>query len=464
MKEWLTDKNIIKISTIIFALILVLTLFVFQYGVSDNGDLTGRLLHLGLYDSDGASGSGGYAFKFGVSGKVDTLTTADIPYALFTSFLSKDSFIPVLIPATIYILLLVAGFYLIIKNLISKYNWNNILLAVFVILVLGDVGYTAFLNTPYVNAAVYSYLVLTIGTFMWSAREEESKKAIIFTGISAILFVGASRITAWCGIVLAILFVRMIFAKKNAIQKILCAVFAVLIILSSIYGLANIKTSDSDKYNSVFYGVALKDSAEATKLGFDKENATSLGGTSAFEQKALDFMTENDISETISPMSVAGYYLKNPSKWISNMKQVAQNSTMITTGYLGYFKSSSSKIYQQPKLFNIYGTLKQRIIPANFYILSVLLLAFLAGTIFYRKKYASDISSKLTCDAMICLVPCTFIAFFLPLIYGGFAQISFAMHLFNLLFDICLISAAVGGTKLLWKRREALKEKFGVNQ
>lgn len=464
MKEWLTDKNIIKISTIIFALILVLTLFVFQYGVSDNGDLTERLLHLGLYDSDGASGSGGYAFKFGVGGKVDTLTTSDIPYALFTSFLPKDCYIPVLIPATIYILLLVAGFYLIVKNLISRYNWNNILLAVFLIVVLGDVGYTAFLNTPYVNAAVFSYLVLTIGTFLWSAREEESKKAVVFAGISAILFAGSTRITAWCGFILAILFVRMIFAKENLSQKILCALFSVLIVFSSVYALANIKTSDSDKYNSIFYGVALKDSNEATKLGFNNEVATSLAGTSAFEQKALDFMAETDISETVSPMSVAGYYLKNPSKWISNMKQVGQNSTMISTDYLGYFKSTSSKLYKQPKLFNLYGTFKRRIIPANFYILTVLLLAFLAGTIFYRKRYAISRSSKLICDASISLVPCAFIAFFLPLIYGGFAQISFAMHLFNLLFDICVIGAVIGGTKLLWMRREALKEKFGVNQ
>ena len=464
MKEWLTDKDIIKISTIIFALILVVSLFVFQYGVADNGDLTARLLHLGLYDSDGASGSGGYAFKFGVGGNAGVLTTADIPYAIFTSFLSKDSYISVLIPATIYILLLVAGFYLIVKNLISKYNWNNILLAVLLILIIGDVGYTAFLNTPYVNGAVYSYLVLAIGTFLWSAREEGSKKAIIFAGISSVLFAGSSRITAWCGIVLAILFVRMIFVKKNNVQKVLCGILSLLIVFSSVYALLNIKTSDSDKYNSIFYGVALKDSNEATKLGFESEVATSLGGTSAFEEKAQDFMIKNDISEMVSPLSVAEYYLKNPSKLILNMKQVAQNSTMITTDYLGYFKSSSSKLYQQPKLFNLYGNLKRRIIPANFYILSLLLLAFLAGTIFYRKKYASSDASKLTCDALICLVPCTFISFFLPLIYSGFAQISFAMHLFNLLFDICVISAVTGGTKLLWIRREALKEKFGVNQ
>lgn len=464
MKEWLTEKRIVALSTIIFALFLVLTVFVFQYGVSDNGDLTARLLHLGLYDSDGASGSGGYAFKFGVGGKVDSLTTADIPYALFTWFLPKDSFIPVLIPATIYILLLVAGFYLIVRNLISKYSWNNILLAVFAILILGDVGYTAFLNTPYVNGAVYSYLVLTIGTFLWCTREEMSKKAVVFAGISAVLLVGASRITAWFGIILTILFIRMIFVKKNAIQRILCAIFSLLIVFSSFYALINIKTSDSDKYNSVFYGVALKDSNEAKKLGFDDETALNLSGTSAYEEKAQAFMLKNNISETVSPLSVAGYYVKNPSKWISNMKQVAQNSTMITTGYLGYFKSTSSKTYQQPKLFDLYGTLKLRIIPADFYILSTLLLAFFVGTIFYRKKYAISAASKLTCDALICLVPCTFISFFLPLIYGGFAQISFAMHLFNLLFDICVLSAITGGTKLLWIRREALKEKFGVNQ
>ena len=94
----------------------------------------------------------------------------------------------------------------------------------------------------------------------------------------------------------------------------------------------------------------------------------------------------------------------------------------------------------------------------------IMLIAIAAGAIFYRKKYATDKISVQICYLTVVCAVSALIAFVLPLIYGGLAQIGFNMFMYNLLFDFALIATVVGGTKMLWIRREALREKYGVNQ
>ena len=146
------------------------------------------------------------------------------------------------------------------------------------------------------------------------------------------------------------------------------------------------------------------------------------------------------------------------------MKRVAVNSTMISTDYLGNYRYASGKGFGQTSFFKLYSTIKRRLMPVGLLISLIILIAIAAGTFFYRKKYAADNASVRVCYLTVFAVISAVIALILPLIYGGLAQIGFNMFMYNLMFDITLISAVVGGTKLLWIRREALKEKYGVNQ
>lgn len=463
MNNLLKGQKLIYLSVAIFALLLVFGVFICQFGVSDNGELTNRLIHLGLYDCQAASGTGGFATKFGVSGNISGLTTADIPYAIAKLFHPVDSTVSVLIPAFIYCIFILLGFYLAIKNLFSKFNWNNMLLVTLSVFILGDTAYTSFLNTPYINAAQFAYLIFVIGSFIWATKTNKPI-AIITAGISAVLFSGTSAITAWIGILLAIYFVMLLIDNKEILNKTFCVICIVLTLASSVYALASSPVDENKIYDSIFYGVALEDASEAVALGVDEETAKTLSGKASFDEAAQSYLGTNDLTENYSSAKVAMHYLKNPTLFVKNMKSVAANSTTISTDYLGNYKYGSAKANEQTGFFKLYSTFKRRLVPANFLISIIILLAVAVVSVYYRKKYASDHISKRICDLSVLCALAALLAFVLPLIYGGLVQIGFNMFLYNILFDLCLISACVGGTKLLWIRREALKEKYGVNQ
>lgn len=462
MKEWLKKDKLAYLATALFALILILSIFVFQFGLSATGESYSRLIHLGLYDFQNTDGM--FPTAFGVEASSEGLVTSDFVYALVKMFHPVNSQLYVFIPAAIYVLLLIAGFYMIVKNLFSKYNWNNVLLAVLSIFIIADTGYTVFLNTHYVDAAYYSYLIFAIGALIWASKDEKRVLPIIFSGIGCGLFAGSSKMCAWIGFLFAIYFVRLLFAKKGVVQKILCIVFAITTVFSSVYLLfiSDYKPDEKSIYGSVFYGVSVNDPSHAVNLGISEEDAKAYYGKA--DDVSLENVSLSDQLALIDTVDIGSYYLTHPKLFYENMKRVAQNSTVISIDYLGNYSANSGKAYQQTGFFKLYGNFKRVIVPASLPVILILLLALIAGTIFYRKKYAEDTSAKLVCDLTVIGVIGAFIAFVLPLIYGGFLEIGLRLHLFNLLFDLCVLSAVVGGTKLLWKRRELLKEKFGVNQ
>jgi len=463
MKDILKGQNLIRLSVALFSIVLILSAFVFQFGVTDNGELTERLIHLGLYDCQGASGSGEYAVKFGVSGNRTGFTTADIPYMAAKLFHPVDSAISVFVPSAIYCILMIIGFYLIIRNLFGRFEWNNILLAVLCIFIFADTAYTSFLNTPYINAAQLSYCIFALGTLVWAVKSDKNLPLVI-AGIAVALFAGTSKIAAWIGIPLAIFFLRLLFAKRELMKKVMCLLCTVIVLTSSVMTIAIAPVNENKLFDSVFYGVALNDSTQAVELGFDNETAVALSGKASFDEASQKYLKTVDISNQVSDSEIALHYLKNPSMLIENMKQVAMNSTMISTDYLGNYRYASGKGFGQTGFFKLYSTFKRRLIPANLGISLLILFAIAFGAVFYRMKYASDNSAKQICDLTVICVLSALISFVLPLIYGGLVQIGFNMFLYNLMFDLCLMSAIVGGTKLLWIRREALKAKYGVNQ
>ncbi len=464
MNNILKGNKLAVCTTIIIAIVLLLTLFVFRYGVSDNGDLTGRLEQLGLYDAQYASGAGTgeYPNSFGVSEPGTGFSTADFPY-LLAKLVSGD-IVYSAVPAFIYLIILLIGIFLLLKNAFGKYDWNNILLSLMCLFILADSGYTAFLNTPYIEAAAYVYLIFTIGACLWACKEKNGILAGIIAGIAGTLFAGVSIITAWIGFLIAVFFIRLYFAKPTVAQKIISLLCAIVVAVVSAATIYFAEPQDAKLFDSVFYGVAVEDETQAQALGIDEKTAQAFSGKASFEEDSMRYLSATRFSDSVSYTDISLFYLLHPSVYIKNLEKVANNSVMISTEYLGNYPYGSGKGLAQGEFFKLYSQIKSRLIPANLWIIVVIWIALCIGVLFYRKKYAMHTQSKLVCDLILLCVLATIIAFKLPLILGGLVQIGFYMHLYNLLFDICLIVILVGGSKMLWIRREALKEKYGVNQ
>ena len=65
---------------------------------------------------------------------------------------------------------------------------------------------------------------------------------------------------------------------------------------------------------------------------------------------------------------------------------------------------------------------------------------------------------------MIFLCVAALAAFVAPIFVSGEAALGAELFLYNLLFDVVLCHVIIGGTLILLKRREAIQNKYGVQQ
>ena len=65
---------------------------------------------------------------------------------------------------------------------------------------------------------------------------------------------------------------------------------------------------------------------------------------------------------------------------------------------------------------------------------------------------------------MILLSITALATFVTPVFISGEVGLGAELFLYNILFDIVLCHVAIGGTVVLCKRREAVQQKFGVEQ
>ncbi len=446
-------------------LVMLTTLFILRLGVADNGYLTGRLVSMGLYDAQGASGTGYYSMLFGIADKTISFMPSDIVYSIFKMVLPKDAIIPALLPAVIYMILAVWGVFMIVKALVSETKWNNILLCALIVLIVAETGYVTFFNTPYECGAAISYFIPMMGALLMSIKYEKVRYAIIF-GVFGILFSGTMPQSGAVGIIIAFYSLYLAF-KQTRTQRIIFALTGVLIIAGSVLGLTRI--SDADKYNSVFYGVANSENAaysavlsELKIIGKDE-----LAGVDYFKKDAQEFITSPDfdgIMRNVNPLKVAKLYAKNPEYMRLSFKSACNNSVFIKTEYLGNYPVSSGKAGEVSSFFSMYSTVKKAIVPTNFVVLAVMFGAIILFALDYKKKYAFNDATKNTCVLSVFLTVAALISLVVPPLYFGRAQIGFNLIIYNLVFDALVFGCAVGGTKLLAVKRNILREKFGVNQ
>lgn len=446
--------------------VMVLTLFCFRLGVADNGYLTPRLISMGLYDAEGASGTGYYSTGFGVADKTFSYMPKDLVYSFVKLFFPVDTVIPTALPALIYMIFAVWGVFMIVKALTTDLKWNNIILCVLAVLITADTGYVSYFNTPFECGAAIAYFIPMIGALLMSIRFEKIKDIIIFL-IFGTLFAGTMPQTGAVGVMIALFALYLVFKQKGAVKKVLMVVCMLSIMASSVLSL-NVMT-DGDKYNSVFYGVASSDNSASSAVLSDLKiiGKDELCGKAYFENEAQEFITSpefDSVMKNVNPVNVAKMYAKNPQYMRDMIKSAGNNSMFIKAEYLGNYPASSGKASTISGFFSLYSSLKKSLVPGNVLILLVIFALIIFFATDYRKKYATSDNTRNACTLCVFLSIAALISLIVPVIYFGLAQISFNLIIYNLVFDFLLASAVVGGIKLLTIRRNILREKFGVNQ
>ena len=461
MDKLLTKKNLILILTVIVTAILVLTLFVFRLGISDNGSLTNQLQEMGLYDANTASGSGYFSEAFGVSDPKPTFKTYSLAYEIF-KFVGKDNIIYVYFPALLYALLFVGAVVLLGFCVIGgKNKWTDLICVLLFVLILCDSGYTMLFNTPYKEASLIVYLLATISAYIYSKESGKIWSSILFV-LFGILLGGVSTIGAITAIILGIC--GILSSDKRMLNVILSGIIL-------ISGALNAVPKEFNAYDSFFFGVTVENpygdnniaipEANAEELlvefGVDKELAERVG-TSTYT--TFQIFPEIDVNFT----DVFAYYLKNPKVFMQKMDIVARNSTTIRTGYLGNFLPSTGKAGEQTKMFSLYSMIKKVILPSNYIILLIILALLIIFSTIYKKDYAKTSGDKAIADIGTSIGIASILTMPLPMMFYGFSQINSNMLSFNFMFDLSLVFLVIIALKYFAEKRNILKEKYGVNQ
>lgn len=447
-------------------LVMIITLFCLRLGVADNGLLTQRLVSMGLYDAHGASGTGYYSTGFGVADNLVSFMPDRLVYSIFKAVFSVDLVIPTALPAIVYMILAVWGVFMITKALTCDMKWNNILMCVLVVLISAETGYVTFFNTPYECGAAIAYFIPMIGALLMNIKSEKISYAVIF-GIFGMLFAGTMPQSGMIGVIIALFTVYLAFKQSTNVKKAVLGIAGILILVCGVYGLSNM--TDTDKYNSVFYGVASSENTaySAVLSDFKIIGKDELSGKASFEQNAQEFINSPEfdgVMRNVNPMSVLRMYAKYPEYARNMVKLSGNNSMFIKSEYLGNYPASSGKAGKVSGFFSLYSRVKKSLVPGNVIMLAIIFVLMVFFALDYKKKYALSNATKNTCVLCVFLTVGAFLSLLVPIIYFGAAQLSFNLIIYNLIFDTLVIFAAVGGTRLLAVRRNILREKFGVNQ
>jgi hypothetical protein len=283
-------------------------------------------------------------------------------------------------------------------------------------------------------------------------QERPSGKLLTLYFVACIFFVFSKIQNAPVGVLAALMGLRFIPLRTDRSWRRRVIWFSVGLALGSIvmYMVAPKQYKEINIYQTVFYGI-LKDSPtpkeDLEELGLNPELAI-LANTNFFTPNTpipqRDPRLYEEFYNQMSHAKIAIFYLKHPGRLLDKLEVAAQNGMTIRPYYLGtYLQSEGQPSGAVLTKFSFWSEGKHKWMPNRFLFIFLLYLAYFAVLVWewvrtkdYRRKVFAELF------AMIGLIGV--FSFLIPIIGDGEADLSKHLFLFNVCFDMMLVSC------LLW--------------
>lgn len=444
IKRYITHKNI--------ALAILFVIFLFSNLIPPSG-IAGE----NFYEYS----SGGYAA--GDTASLVPFTYSSIPYENYyhgtMNWILRplSKIIPVIdIRVTGFLLFLAvfAFFGVIIYKINFKKKWHAVLFEFMTIFVFGDFAYLLHYNTITTQGLLLASILIMTFILLWQFYVKTSVFMSVIYCLLCLFAGGLSEGWFILGIFLNLLIIPT-FLIRNDKKYILSVSLACVLSITAVSALFGGGVSEQIKYdnlvNSTFYGIY-------------KDNPMSVDST--FQDTALiekyagksNFEIEEKIDIDYSYSDILGYYIKNPSFFKEKLEIAAGNAFEIRARYLANQPDGTLK-----NGFTLYSALKRRFMQPSLWFVIAVALGII---VFCGLNIKSEGNKKVKAHYlyMIILALISLYAFVAPLIISGEAGISEKLFCYNIIFDIMLLNAVIGGAIISSSRRDKLKEKYGVNQ
>ncbi|MBD0379824.1 glycan biosynthesis hexose transferase WsfD [Paenibacillus sedimenti] len=328
-----------------------------------------------------------------------------------------------------------------------KYSFSMIFLVIFF-----DVGYTAYFNSFFGEPMAFIFLLLTLAAALRLTEIKQPRTAwFVFFMVSAI-FMAASKIqNAPAGIILALLSLRFLpLSNRKSWKRTGAALIALLVLVSTaIYVTAPRELRMINQYQSVFYGI-LKNSPSPEKdllaLGLDQKLAI-LAGTNYFMPDTPIPQQSAELKQSFYPHishgKIARFYLSHPSRYWDKLQVTAQHAMTIHIAYLGNREKAAGfepgAIYNS---FNLWSELKRNLLPHSiWFLIGFWVLYYTVVLALYSAEPARH--RRASYEVFISVGAIGAIAFLVPLIGDGEADMEKHLFLFNVCFDLMFTASLV---------------------
>ena len=401
-----------KIIMIISVLIIAATLFVPPiFGKGDDGSLFALLSGNGLYTPDGAEG---FVARYGADMPADNaffvLSAAKAISGIFTKNILDIRF-----AALLYLPFYALGVCLVIAGVKMHSKKLEPFAEALAAIILCDIGYIAYLNSPYTDAFFLCALVLLFGCVFYM---QSRGRAEIFPSAAA-------------------------------------ALCALALLWGALGGVPSYKDENMEKYNSVFMGAAQK-SEDLAFFGISDKYASLIGKDWYEAQKETDIESDaakSEIFENISGAKVLKFYFTHPKNFATALDTACKNAPFLTQKYIKMQTDGSYGIKKAPSLWS---WARRFMTPASLIVFAVYYIAVIAVLIKTRKKGKGfKLASAFYLLYNIILLPMT-------LVSGGTASVSRRLLLFQLSCDMLIFMSVLWAVNTFTERNENIKKKYGV--
>ncbi len=444
MKKYLTHKNI--------ALALLFVIFLFSNLIPPAGIAGGN-----FYEYS----SGGYAQ--GDSGGAIAFQYSSIPYENYYHGtmnwvlrpLSKlIPLIDIRVTGFLLFLLVFVFFGVIIYKMDFKKKWHAVLFEFMAVFVFGDFAYLLHYNTMTTQGLLLSSMLIMTLILLWQFHIKTSIAMSVAYSFLCLFAGGLSEGWFILGILLNLLIIPTFFVRNDK-KYIISSALACVLSITAVSVLFSGGVSEQIKYdnlvNSTFYGIYKDNTAELTNEKFDKDIIEKYSGKSNFE-------IDEKLQMPYTYSDIFSYYIKNPSFFKDKLEITAGNAFEIRARYISNQPDGSLK-----NGFTLYSALKRRFMQPNlWFVLAVVLGILVFCGLNVKNEKEKNIKGHYVYLMMLSVI--SLYAFVAPLVISGEAGISEKLFCYNIIFDIMLLNAVVGGAIISSARRDKLKEKYGVNQ
>ncbi|MFC5406741.1 hypothetical protein [Cohnella soli] len=338
-----------------------------------------------------------------------------------------------------------------------------IVLAASLLFVFADIGYLAYFQSFFGEPYALVGMLLMVAAAIAIATTDQPSRKLLWLFITAALAVATSKIqNAPLGVVFALLAWRMAGLRADdGVWKRHARVGAAILVLVSAVMLiaAPDRLRHTNLYQSIFFGV-LKDSPHVSEdmkeLGIPEKYAV-LAGTNYFQSDTAipqkDPILRAEVLEKLGPKDVALYYARHPSRFMQKLDRAAANAMFIRPSYLGNFDPSAGKppgalthTYSTWSAWKVTHMPTKAAAYIGLFAVYVAALAVVWGTTASRRI-------RLGAETLAVVALAGAFSFVIPLIGDGEADLGKHLFMFNVAFDMMVISmvtaAAYGLARLV---------------